>query len=233
MIRRLLPSIPAGLLVEQVLPEPDRITILARPSSPTCACPLCGQASDRVHSRYRRVPADLPWQGCLVALHVQARRFRCVTHGCPRRIFAERLPEATAAPRARRTGRLAGIQRRIGLALGGEAGSRLALRLSMPAGATTLLAMPRRGAPEAPARSPRVLGVDDHRAWRRGRRYGTVLADLERRRIVDLLPDRRADTPVAWPEAHPGAEVIGRDPAATAAAPTRTPHAGARRMPSG
>ena len=81
-----------GLFVVQVLPGPDRIIILSRPKSLTSLCPLRGAASARVHSHYQRTLADLPWQGHIVALRVQARRFRCTTHGCQRRIFAERLP---------------------------------------------------------------------------------------------------------------------------------------------
>jgi transposase len=69
--------------------------------------PACGAASDRVHSRYVRTAADLPWQGRRVVLRVTARRFRCPTPDCPRRVFCERLPRAFAA-HARATGRLIG-----------------------------------------------------------------------------------------------------------------------------
>lgn len=208
MSRSLLPLIPAALQVVQVLPAPDRITILTAPKPSSSACPLCGVVSSRMHSHYTRTLADLPWQGRAVTVQVRARRFRCATAGCLRQVFAERLP-GVARSWARRTARLGDIQRHVGFALGGEPGSRLAARLSMPASGDTLLRLVQATEPKPPP-SPRVVGIDDW-AWRRGQCYGSIVCDLERGQVIDLLPDRSAEGVASWLRRHPGIEVVARD----------------------
>jgi len=58
--------------------------------------------------------------------------------------------------------------------------------------------------------SPRVVGVDD-RAWRKSQRYGTILCDIERGKVIDLLPDRSTESTAEWLMTHPGIEIISRD----------------------
>jgi hypothetical protein len=55
-----------------------------------------------------------------------------------------------------------------------------------------------------------IIGIDDF-AWKRGQRYGTVICDLEHRRIIDLLPDRHPATVEAWLAHHPGIRIVARD----------------------
>jgi transposase len=108
-----------------------------------------------------------------------------------------------------RTHRLRDALQQIGLALGGAAGARLATTLRLPAGRTTLLGLIR-AAPLSPSEQPRAVGVDEF-AWRRGRRFGTIIVDLERRRPLDLLPDRDADHVATWLQQHPGSTTVARD----------------------
>ena len=79
----------------------------------------------------------------------------------------------------------------------------------LPVSRDTLLRVLRRRA-QTPGGPVRVLGIDDF-AWRRGQRYGTVVCDLERRRIIDLLPDREPETVEAWLAAHSEIAVVSRD----------------------
>jgi transposase len=204
----ILSPVPAGLIVDRLLPGPDHILLVTRPDQEAVPCPACARPSARRHSAYQRRLADLPWQGRPVELRVRVRRLRCTNPACPRAIFAERLPGGTP-PKARRTARLREAQTSIGLALGGAPGSRLAGKLAMPVSGDTLLRLVRAAGAE-PITPPRVLGVDDW-AWRRGQRYGTILCDLEKGRVADLLPDRSAATLAGWLERHPGAELIVRD----------------------
>src|SRR5215210_5388730 len=121
--RTVLPA-PKLLNLIGVRADENAITLTARTSSRAARCPVCGKRSARVHSRYTRTLADLPWQGIPVTVRLHVRRFFCDEGACDRAIFAERL-SGVVAHYARRTERLDGWFTHVSFALGGEAGSRL------------------------------------------------------------------------------------------------------------
>ncbi len=203
-----------------ILPDPKRLHLIhlmaieteiaavVETSSASVPCPLCGRSSSRVHSRYVRSVADVPWHGVPFRLRLHVRRFFCDEPTCPRAIFVERLP-GIVAPRARRTERLDAWMQAVGFALGGAAGTRLLRVLGLAASPDTVLRRVRQTPlPAAPA--PRVVGIDDW-CFPRGRRYRAILVDLERHRVLDLLSDCEADTLAAWLQAHPSIEVVSHD----------------------
>lgn len=124
----------ASLRCRQIGLERDAVTIAIETITPSVSCPSCGQPSGRIHSRYTRVLADLPWQGPLVSWSMIARKFFCDTAACPQRIFTERMA-GIADAYARKTARLNEALVCVAFSCGGEGGARLATPFGMPTGA--------------------------------------------------------------------------------------------------
>jgi transposase len=197
-----------GLSVTDTAIAPERITVAVSSTAPTACCPTCGHPSHRIHSHYRRTLADLPVNGRRFELRVTARRFFCCQSGCNRTVFCERLPDLVD-PHARSTHRMVQLHRTIGFVAGGEPGSRLAEHLAAPTSGDTILRRVK-ATPAEPEPVYRYVGIDDF-ALRKGHTYGTILVDLERGRVIDILDGRDGAAVERWLEAHPGVEVITRD----------------------
>ena len=76
--------------------------------------------------------------------------------------------------------------------------------MGLPVSADTLLRLVR--ALEVPEQAtPEVLGIDDF-ALRKGQTYGTILVDLEKQHLVDLLADREKTTVAAWRKRSSGSQ---------------------------
>jgi transposase len=209
LLARFLPDrITLSLQAWHVDEATAAITLHVTSTQACVPCPLCHVQTPRVHSRYTRTLADVPWGAYAVRLQLQVRKFFCDNPTCPRQIFTERLP-MVAAPWARRTLRLAQYLSALGIALGGQAGARLAARFQWRTSPDTLLRLVR-AAPAPGAATPQILGVDEW-AWRRGQRYGTILVNLEDHHVIDLLPERSADAVALWLAQHPTVTIVCRD----------------------
>lgn len=199
---------PGLLHLDKIIAKNDTINVFMKPPSKSSKCPQCKEHSYRIHSRYRRCIADLPWEGIAVVLALNVRKFFCSNDNCNQRVFCERLPEIVE-PYGRKTMRLNDALTIIGFALGGRAGERAGTKLTLQASARTLLRRVRKETVAIPE-EVRILGVDDF-AFRKGQRYGTILVDQEQRQVIDLLPDRESSTLAAWLKDHPEIEIVTRD----------------------
>jgi len=201
-------ALPEGLEVTAFEMIDEVLTITANSTQVQPCCPLCSTQATREHSHYTRKLADLPCSGQQVRLRVLVRKYFCDVPNCTRKIFVERLTPFVE-PWARVTRRLYQIVQIMGLATGGRLGVRVTDRLGIETTRQTIL---RRimALPTEPVGQVTQMGIDDF-SFRRGRKFGTLVVDLQTHKVLDVLPDRTADTSAAWMTTHPEIELVSRD----------------------
>src|SRR6266699_3583998 len=202
-------ALPPTLTVDRVERSTQGLTVyLYAATTSAVSCPRCRTAGSRVHSRYTRTVADLTCVGQRLTLKLLVRKWICPLDSCPQRIFAE--PFAGLVRRyARMTDRLIKALQSIGVTANGADGANLSSSLAMLTTAKTLirrvleLPLPKEG-------SVRMAGIDEW-AWKKGARYGTILVDLEQRRVAGLLPERSVESSTAWFKKHAEVKMVSRD----------------------
>lgn len=203
----LLP-LPDGLEITAISVTKQELQVRITSNRMSSLCPLCSTPSFAIHSYYRRKPLELPCVGQTVRLLLSVKKFFCRVASCPRKVFTERLPDMIE-PSSRLTTRLRSIVQAICAAFNAKGGARLGvqlgIRLSRMTFLRSLLLLP-----NPPVGKVKAVGIDDF-AWKRGKRYGTVIIDLETHDVLDLLPDREAESVKQWLLIHPEIEIVSRD----------------------
>ena len=199
-----------GVKVQGITLQSNGIWTVSAVAKPIGICPDCGARSRHRHGWRSRSLADLPIQGCAVKLKLALSRWECRHGKCGRQTFTDQLPHI-APPYAHRTSRTAQIVGLLGHGMGGRPAENLLYRLGIPCSDDTILRQLKRSAPKATRDvDVRVLGIDDW-SWRRSSHYGTIMVDLEKRSVVDVLDDRSVASVKAWLKERPDIEIVSRD----------------------
>jgi len=190
MRKKIKLSVGPGIEVEEIILRDGRWVLSARAAGER-SCPVCGDVSTSRHDWHRRRLQDLPVQGTPLVLDLRLGRWRCLNERCNRKTFVERLPfgrGSHGAPhrpgRRDRSAVRARCRRSAERKIAGAA-RHADQRQRDPA---QLKRHVRERADSAPLR---VIAIDDW-SWRKGFTYGTIIVDLERRTVADVLETRSA-----------------------------------------
>ena len=174
--------LPEGLEMTSISDTAEELLIGVTSHRSSSPCPQCAMPSSAIHSSYCRHPRDLPCVGRPIRLVFTVRKFFCRNPDCSRKVFTERLPDFIETS-SRLTKRLRTGCKRSVLPPAAKVENVGVDKLGMGISDATLL-WSLFLVPLSEVGQVRVVGVDDW-SWRRGKRFGTILVNLETHKIIE------------------------------------------------
>ena len=171
-------------------------------------CPCCAHKSSSVHSSYIRTLRDLSVGEYSVIIHLTVRKFYCRNTGCKQKIFAEQ-PGREIKSYARMTQRTKRKLENILIETSANKGALLSSLINTPVSPSTALRIVC-AIPIDPCGEIKTLGIDDWAYWK-GISYGTILVDMDRGRVIDLLSGRDGVDVKRFLKNHREVESVCRD----------------------
>ena len=181
-----------GFRVLDTIEADERVDVLVELTAGAGVCLGCAGVSTYVHERTDVRVRDVAVHGKPTYLLWRKRRFRCERSECERSTFSEEHPEIP--PRARTTRRFRRpLARRAKRAAVSHVASeeRTSWWLVWRSITETV------DLTQADASVVHRLGIDEA-AFRRGLRFHTAFVDLDRRRLLDLVPGRTKRSVTDW-----------------------------------
>jgi len=186
-----------GFAVLDTIEDEDQIEVVIELIARAGVCPGCAGVSTTVHERAEVRVRDVPLQGKPTYLVWRKRRFRCERSECERGTFSEE--HAQVPPWVRSSLR---FRRYLARRARWTPVSRVALEeraswwLVWQAITESVELHP------ADEVAVRRLGIDEA-SFRRGLRFHTAFVDLDRRKLLDLVPGRTKRSVTGWADARP------------------------------
>lgn len=184
-----------GFAVLDTYEADDRVEVLIEVKAGAGVCPGCAGVSTQVHERTDVRVRDIAVHGKPTYLIWCKRRFRCESSECGRVTFSEEHPEIPARARTTRRFRAHLARRAKRVAVSHVASEEHASWWLVWRSVTEAVDLT-----PVDASAVHRLGIDEA-AFRRGLRFHTAFVDLDRRRLLDLVPGRTKRSVTGWVEA--------------------------------
>jgi transposase len=188
----------------------NKVYIVAESISEGCKCPKCGIISTVIHSRYTRKLCNGSLSGTSKEITFIVRKFKCKIKECSQKIFTERRYFADTYSRF--TTKIIEFIKILALSTSAEKVAIILSKIGIEISHDSVL----RGLKKLPKDTVKIekavvnIGIDDF-AFKKSKDYCTLICDMDKKIILDILPSRNKDVVSNWLKNYPHIKLVSRD----------------------